>query len=146
MILKLYDEKINRFFRSRLSSAEEVEDLCQECACAIIAGYHRFRGKSSVATWVYGICRNVLSNYYYYKERDIRLYEVARQLASSGEPDKPDVGFAIEKLPKEYRRLYLHYYVDGLSIKEIARLTGRPDGTIKFLLFDLRRRVRSLLE
>jgi DNA-directed RNA polymerase specialized sigma24 family protein len=47
----------------------------------------------------------------------------------------------LDRLPDPYRRLVVHYYLEGRSNQEVARLLGCPVGTVKGQLF----RARSLL-
>jgi RNA polymerase sigma factor (sigma-70 family) len=52
--------KIKRFFLKNVYDKEDVDDLVQETICGIISSFNSFSGRSSPATWIYAICRNVL--------------------------------------------------------------------------------------
>ena len=145
-ILQEYDPAIRRYLNSRCHNPDDVEDLYQECVCAIFEALPRFAERSSVSTWVHGICRNVLSNYVYYRKRDSDL----RGRLPGGETthDSEDllhIRLLIDRLPGLLQRLYKLYYVEGRSVKEISVILGKAEGTIKYLLHRLRNELREML-
>jgi RNA polymerase sigma-70 factor (ECF subfamily) len=143
-IVLLYEGKIHRFFHSRIASPEDAEDLTAEAVCAVIDGFTRFRGRSAVSTWIYAICRNVLFNYYARKRRERHLVQRA-QFSLLGQADgKWILQDAVGRLPPLYRKLYEEYYTMGRKVKDIGALMGKPEGTVKYLLYDLRRRLRRI--
>ena len=149
-ILHEYGPRIRGYFAGRVSNPTDVEDLVQEAACAIIEGHPRFRGMSSLSTWIYAVCRNTL-NTYYAKIR--RSRDLADRLRADGKTsDAGDslwrdglLAYAYEKLPKSCRLLFDEYYRNRQTIAEVAVLLGKPEGTVKYLLYDLRHRLRRLL-
>jgi DNA-directed RNA polymerase specialized sigma24 family protein len=88
----------------------------------------------------------VFSNYVYYRDRDCRL---ARRLSLDPSPVDPHLPLALRdaigRLPRDARRLYVLFYVEGLSVREIASRLERPEGTVKYLLHGLRLQIRQLL-
>ena len=57
-----------------------------------------------------------------------------------------DLYKAIEKLRPEYREVIKLYYLDDLSVKEIAQILNKNENTIKTQLFRARDTLRSALE
>jgi len=53
---------------------------------------------------------------------------------------------ALKRLDVKYRTVILLYYYNELSTKEIARVTGTMEGTVKSRLFKARKLLKSLLE
>jgi RNA polymerase sigma-70 factor (ECF subfamily) len=53
---------------------------------------------------------------------------------------------ALEGLPPLQRTLMTLYHVEGLSITDICRITGLPDGTVKSHLFRARLLLRTVLK
>jgi RNA polymerase sigma-70 factor (ECF subfamily) len=158
-----YAGLVRVFFSRRCANREDVEDLSQEALCAIVAAAPRFRGDSQPSTWVYAICRNVWTCWLSRKSAERAKTEaLGRELALSdtigadcdhrswtGQGIDPDMGVdlaaALGSLRASERRLYGLYYVEGKTVREIARLLERPEGTVKYLLSGLRARLRELL-
>jgi RNA polymerase sigma-70 factor (ECF subfamily) len=72
--------------------------------------------------------------------------EAMRAEPSGGEGGRTaELDATLERLPPLQRTLYQLYYVEGRSVREIARLLERPEGTVKYLLHTLREGLRRLL-
>ena len=158
-----YAGLVRVFFERRCANREDAEDLVQEALCAIIAAAPRFRGDSQVSTWVYAICRNTWSGWLSRTAAERAKAEaLGRELAAArqrgegcatldgpGPAVDPDIGVdlaaALGSLRASERRLYGLYYAEGRTVREIARILDRPEGTVKYLLSGLRARLRELL-
>jgi RNA polymerase sigma-70 factor (ECF subfamily) len=57
-----------------------------------------------------------------------------------------DLYKAIEGLRPEYREVIKLYYLDDLSVKEIAQILNKNENTIKTQLFRARDTLKSVLE
>jgi RNA polymerase sigma-70 factor (ECF subfamily) len=146
-LVSFWQPRIRVFFARRCHNRDDVDDLAQEAIASIIRCYHTFSHRSTISTWVYAVCRNVLSNHIYYRKRDYRLIQQLSQVPPDEDPTLPvALRDVIEQLPKDVKRLYVLYYVEGLSIREIADRLQRPEGTVKYLLHRMRRDVRRLLD
>jgi RNA polymerase sigma-70 factor (ECF subfamily) len=146
-LVSIWQPRIRAFFTRRCRDHDDVDDLVQEANASIIRCYHTFSQRSTISTWVYAVCRNVLSNYYYYRDRDHRLvHRLSLDPPDMESPLPVALREAIGQLPGDGKRLYALYYVEGLSIRQIATRLGRPEGTVKYLLHILRMQVRRLLD
>lgn len=122
-----------------------AEDLVQDTFVAALEGIQAFDGRSSLHGWLCGIARNKLRN-----ERrrarprsleevleaadpeiDLILAEVARTPLPEAVLERRQtqalVGATLSSLPLEYRRSLLAKYVEGSSVAEIARRTGKSE-------------------
>ncbi len=145
--VSVWQPRIRAFFARRCRDRDDVDDLVQEAIASIVRCHHTFSHRSTLSTWVYAVCRNTLSNYLYYRDRDYRL---VRRLGADPPPAESPLPMAVRdaigQLPKDGERLYLLYYVQGLSVRQISTVLDRPEGTVKYLLHGLRQRIRELLE
>ena len=57
-LYELHQAGLYRFVRTRLNDAFEASDVMQEAFLEVWRGAGRFKGQSSVKTWLYGIARN----------------------------------------------------------------------------------------
>ena len=145
-LVSTWQPRIRVFFARRCREHDDVDDLVQEAIASIIRCYHTFSHRSTLSTWVYAVCRNVLSNHIYYRDRDYRLVQRLSQDPPAVDPHAPlALREVIGQLPRDAQRLYVLYYVEGLGIREIAARLQRPEGTVKYLLHGLRLQVKRLL-
>ena len=136
---------IQRFFSVRVSSIEDMEDLTQDVCCAIIDSYDRFCGASSQSTWVFAICKNHLYKYYRKKRRTHETIARLIDLYPSRTEHKDIIlDMACDRLSIPQQILYNEYYRHRKPVREIAVQMNKPEGTVKYLLFVLRRDLRSI--
>ena len=122
---------------SRLGVAHaDLDDVAQEAFLAIHAQLSSFESRSTVKTWLCGICRNKASDYSRRAGRRRRLLA-----ASAPEPEARGTNPQEEllqkereallhrelaKLPQEQREVFVLYEIDELSMKEVAAAVGCP--------------------
>ncbi len=140
-------DRMRGFFFRKGYRHEELDDIVQEACIAVLSGYPRFRGASSVGTWVYAVCRNV---YLAGQRRDSASRRTVL-LPDDAVPDKrygppSDLALLIERLPPLDRTLYRLYYVENRRVAEVGKIIGLPEGTVKYRLYELRRALRLLLD
>ena len=142
-----FEDRIRRFFARQLSQWEDIDDLTQDVICALIDSHERFRGDSSPATWVYAICRNHLHTFYRKKKRS---RELTLRLLYETRPRSEDLSRAVfdiacERLNVQQRKLYIEFYRNRFTVREIAEQMQKPAGTVKYLLYELRRDLKKIL-
>jgi RNA polymerase sigma factor (sigma-70 family) len=150
--------RIRRYFESRSSDPEEIADLTQETIASLLESSGRYREACSFTTWVYSLCRNVYSKHVYYAVRRRKLDctlqgEFVDQVESDdgktgsivGETRMAALETAIERLDTHDKWLYQLYYVKRLSVAKVSDLLDRSEGTIKWQLYRLRRRLRDAI-
>ena len=62
-VVELYWPKVFRFILVSVRDRHEAEGLTQDCFCKAYKGWKRFRGDSSVDTWLIHIAINVIRDF-----------------------------------------------------------------------------------
>ena len=150
--------RIRRYFESRSNDPEEIADLTQETVASLLESSGRYREACSFTTWVYSVCRNVYGKHVYYAVRRRKLdrslqREFVEQVESSdgisgstsAEVRMAALGGALERLDSHDKRLYQLYYVERLPVAKVSKLLVRSEGTVKWQLHRLRRRLRDAI-
>lgn len=128
--------------------AESAADAVQE---AFVKAHLKWRTVSRYDDpigWVRRVAINKIRDGH---RRRVRKDRAAARLATReqttvelAEPD--EFGRLLAVLPKQQRAATALFYVDGLSVAEIADALGVSEGTVKSHLHDARARLRPLLE
>ena len=117
-----------------------------------------FHGRSSLKTWLRAVLYQKFVNEYRRESRFEPLPEApndppaASQSASESDDRRYAVclGGAVEAvlagLPAEEKLLLGYYYVQGMTLKQIARLSGESEATLSRRLEGLRKRLRKRIE
>ena len=70
-----YREVLMRFALSRVSEPATAEDLVQESMLAALKSQGNFEGRSSLQTWLTGILRHKILDYYRRNSRENRIFD-----------------------------------------------------------------------
>ncbi len=151
-----FQPRILRYL-TRLLGSGEAEDATQEVFARVSQGLARFRGDSSVSTWIYRVATNVA----YDKLRGVssrRTGEVPMDAAAPVEDRAPgiddrlvrkEMGDCLEgyvgRLPANYRSVLVLSEYEGLTNQEIARALRLTIDTVKIRLHRARTRLRQEL-
>lgn len=130
----------------------DLQDQSQEVFVAVFKGLASFGGRSSLQTWLYGICLRVASNQRRraHVRRERPVAELPEQ-AAAPEQDTlleqrqgtPRVLRLLDTLDPAKREVFVLYELEELSMKEVAELCGCPLQTAYSRLHAAR---RSLLD
>jgi RNA polymerase sigma-70 factor, ECF subfamily len=143
-----------------LGDRDEALDLSQDVFLRVFRTIHRFRGQSSLRTWIYRIAVNQARNRHRFWRRRHRADQVSldAHVATHGDclaagqawPDQVlaqkelarRLERALEHLPFDQRTAVVLREIDGLSYEEIAYSLGVAVGTVKSRLTRARRALR----
>jgi RNA polymerase sigma-70 factor, ECF subfamily len=143
-----------------LGDRDEAVDLSQEVFLRVFRTIHRFRGQSSLRTWIYRIAVNQARNRHRFWRRRHRADQVSldEHLAKHGEfvsegdatPERvlaqkelaARLQAALDRLPFDQRTAIVLREIDGLSYEEIAFSLGVAIGTVKSRLTRARQSLR----
>ena len=146
-ILRKHFPLIEGYFQARVTQREDIEDLCQETAYQVIRSWGRFQHRASVSTWIYAISRNVFTSYLRKKNRDNKESSefLTDRTFSPDENERWTIEIVLKSMKPAYRLLFDLFYRQGCSIREIARHTAKPEGTVKYELYMLRKKAKELV-
>ena len=152
-LVRRYERPLSALVRDRLGSGEAVEDVLQETLTRAWSGL-RVQEPKNVRAWLYQVARNRCSDHLRSRQRRERIVEpeeLARTVNRMGVADArrrrsaEAVVDALEAVPEQERRALRAFYLDGMSIAEIAARHRCPPGTVKRRLSHGRDRVRREL-
>lgn len=156
-----HDELLALLYRQMRALAgprQDLDDLVQAAAERAIKALTRFEGRSSLSTFTYGIVyRTLLDHQRWYRrfqrrfiqelpdepedpsfprssETDLRELERARRLY-----------VALDRLPKEKRATLILHDLEGLSVGEVATISGTHELTVRSRLRDAHKKLATLL-
>jgi len=140
--------------------SEEAKELTQEAFLRAFRSLKKFRGKSSFYTWFYRILINTCldsrrrrsrwDGIFSFWRRDNRKKESADEISEkypdTGEYSNPmaalnnkqlaqEIRRALSSLPEKQRVVFQLKVLHGMRIREIAKIMGSAEGTVKSHLF-----------
>jgi RNA polymerase sigma-70 factor (ECF subfamily) len=163
LVLK-YQRQIYTVAYRFMGNHEDASDLAQEAFIKAYKSIDRFRGESSLKTWLYHIVANVCRDELRKRKKGQVLSLDAPISTEEGEITRqtedwtyaPDLIYeskeaqyfiqeAINQLTPEYKEVIILREIQGFSYEEIAQHLGCSLGTIKSRLNRARKAMRDLL-
>ncbi len=137
--LKELSAHLRAFLKGRLSRLpDEVEDLVQETLLAVHNHRHTYDAAQPLTPWVHAIARYKLVDLLRRRAgRDVLNDPLDDELAIFAHSDteaadaRRDLGKLLESLPEGQRKPIIHMKLEGLSVVEVARLTGMSESAVK---------------
>jgi RNA polymerase sigma-70 factor, ECF subfamily len=143
-------KQIFRILRSLVRDSDVADTLTQECFLRAFRNRGRFRGESSLTTWLVSIAINLARDH----NRN-RRWAFWRALARTDRIDairtadldrSPEqalinrertdlIHSAMDKLPERQKSVFLLRFVEDMALDRIAAATGLKLGTVKSHLF-----------
>lgn len=145
-----YRTSIKSFLHSRISDADEVDDLLQEILIKTYSNLSSVKSEESVKSWLFQIANNTIVDFY--RKRGKTKIVDAEDLWY-GEDDQTaqaELSGCIEPfvmaLPQETARLLTEIDLNGRSQKDYAESIGVSYSTLKSRVQNGRRQLRGLFE
>ena len=160
-LVKKYEQTVYNFAFKICRNKERAEHTMQETFMSMIKSLKQFSGKSKLSTWLY----TIVSNHCLMMARSQKKYDYTSLENDDGliddknivdwnyTPDKLTenselkvvLDEAIQKLPHEYRIVFLLRDVEGLSTKETSEIVNLSVPAIKSRLHRARAFLRNEL-
>lgn len=138
-----------------LGDADRAKDMAQEAWVEILRGLARLDDVAAFPAWAYRIATRRCQREFQRKGREPFDAEVEESEVIAESPERATgelaaelslVMAAIGTLPGPQRAALALFYIDELSVAEIAIATDVAPGTVKTRLMHARRKVRALLQ
>ena len=134
--------------RRLLGRVEGAADAVQEAWAGIVRGLGKLREPERFPSWSYAIVTRRCQDGIRRKVREpagVTDFDPPDP-AAGGQEQAADLRRAMAALPPDQRAGIALFYIDGLSVAEIAEALGIPEGTVKTRLFHARRALRRQFE
>jgi RNA polymerase sigma-70 factor, ECF subfamily len=127
---------------------EQAADAVQEAFVKAHLRWRRIGRYDDPIGWVRRVAINHLRDDQRRSSRKWRaLGRLAARTPTAEQPAEPDeMGRLLARLPRQQRIATALFYVDGMSVAEIATTLDVAEGTVKSHLHDARVRLRSVLD
>ncbi len=147
---KEFQPQVLGFIKSKISSDKDAEELTQEVFLNCLKHLPLFRGDSSILTWMVGIARHEVADFYRkkYAKKAISYLPLSDIIINHKIDDAHEVSEKVKlvfgQLDTEHQELLLLKYIDGKKVKDIAAELGRSVKAIESELFRAREEFKRL--
>ncbi|MBU2527784.1 RNA polymerase sigma factor [bacterium] len=145
--MALYKNAVYRIIHSFSGMAPEIDDIAQDVFIAVFRKIHKFRGNSSLSTWLYRVTINKCKDYL--RKRRTDTVELSDSMFSPG-ADVPETLLneararnLLAQLPEKFRSVVILREIEAMSYDDIARTLKIPLGRVKIMLFRARKKMKE---
>jgi RNA polymerase sigma-70 factor (ECF subfamily) len=148
-----WQPRLLRFAVRSTGEADEAADVVQAAWLAILPGLNKLGDPACFRRWAYQIVTHKCADWVRARQQGR-----ARNVPLATDPSEPKrspdeshdevamVRTALRQLPLERRTILAMFYVDGMTVAEIAEALAAPVGTVKSRLHYARIELKELLE
>lgn len=154
---KVVDEnygRINRICFHYFGSREEADDACQEVLLKVWLSIDKFRGESSLSTWISRIAVNVcMTTFRNQKTETVRLgSEELKHLGDkmpdenySGDEEEEKLKFfnAFMQLLPAADRTLVSLYLEDMESADIASVTGLSEANVRTRIHRIKKQIKE---
>ncbi len=147
---KKFHAPVLNLIKTRISNDKDAEELTQEVFLNCLKHLPLFRGDSSILTWMTGVARHEVADYYRkkYAKKAISYLPLSELVIGHPIADAHETSEKVKhvfaQLNEESRELLLLKYIDGKKVKDIADEVGRSVKAVESDLFRAREEFKRL--
>ena len=146
---QLYAEQRGRVFSTAfrmVGNQTDAEDLTQDVFVKVYKKIDKFRGASSLSTWIYRITMNTCLDFLRKRKRRPTVpLEFVGDITGKSSNLKELIESYVTRLPDGYRKVFILHDIQGLKHSEVADVLGISEGASKSQLHRARARMRRYL-
>lgn len=156
-VIGKYRDPVLRLCKGFTGSADDAEDLAQDIFIEVFRSVGRFKGDSSLSTWIYRIAVNKSLNFIRDKNNKAHgNYTVEGYIENSKDDDSADQQLirkdharalhqAIESLPENQNTAFVLSKYEDMSYADIADIMQTSVSSVESLLFRAKKNLQKFL-
>ena len=153
-LVQRWSDRLLYYLRRLIDDEHDATNTLQEVWLHAFRGIHSLKNEARIAPWLYRIARRTAMDHF--RTKYARHETAEPDVASDVVDDQPEVHlhlenaelvhFGLAKLGLPEREVLTLYFLEDLTISELASLLEIPEGTVKSRLFKARSDLRRVLE
>jgi RNA polymerase sigma factor (sigma-70 family) len=149
-LIKNWEQRYFLYALNRLKSPEAAKDVTQESLISISKSLRELSDPVSYPKWSFRIVERRCVDWLRKTIREREFIQAQEELPEipvrDGIEDKVSVEQLLSKMDSRLATILRLYYLEALTIQEIAEVSNVPSGTVKSRLFYARKMMKKLLE
>lgn len=128
------------------SAKEEADDLFQETLVNMWQGFGRFRGDSSISTWVYRVSLNTCMSHKRKKKVKTVPLDISPEILSESSPAGRQNALLHDRITRlePFDRAIILLWLEDMPYEEIAAIVGISVKALGVRLVRIRQKLKSL--
>jgi RNA polymerase sigma-70 factor, ECF subfamily len=151
-LVRTWEKRLHYFIRQLVSHEQDARDILQQTWLRVLRGIRSLKDPQSLTPWLYQIARNAAFSHARLQaayragleaHRDVDRAEEDQETFALDQAEL--VHHALQRLSLPHREVLTLFFLEDLTIAEIADVVGTQAGTVKSRLFYARQALRKIL-
>ena len=148
-LVNAYYEVMFKMAYKWCTNQNDAEEITQEACIKLARGICSYKGDSKFTSWLYVLVINTAKDWYRSQNRHPNTSELCERLedAQSGAADALYARQVLEEvnnLPEAEKESLLLVVAQGMSHKEVAKLSGVKESTISWRIHEARKKLEQI--
>jgi RNA polymerase sigma factor (sigma-70 family) len=151
-LVRTWERPLYYYLRRLVAGEQEAQQVLQETWVKVLRGLPRLRRPERLPVWLYSIARKTAMSYLRSKyteqtlfARDGNVPDVSGNSDLSFD-DAEQVHYGLSRVSLVHREVLTLFFLQDLSLEEIAAVLEIPVGTVKSRLHHAKRMLKAVLE
>jgi RNA polymerase sigma factor (sigma-70 family) len=152
-LIRRWERKLFYYVRRLVEHEADAWDILQRTWIRVLKGIRGVRDPGKLVPWLYRVARNAAMSHrqsLLARERWVDREALVEELAAADVRDTQwtaeEVHHAMDSLSAHHRDALTLFFLEELSVEDMASVLGVPEGTVKSRLFYGKRALRESLD
>lgn len=151
-IIERYQRRIHAYIATTIGyHQQDVEDIASGTFIKVYTKLALYNPRLNLSSWIYRIAHNEAINYIKKNKRHIILgleefHALSAATLDFDKPTKADIEAVLRLLNQSDRDILIWFYLEELSIREIAEILKTSENSIKSRLSQARKKAKKLAD
>ena len=146
MLIDKYHNDLYYAALAIIRSGWDAMDICQDTFMKAFTSIHLLKDASSFKSWINKILVNKSLDYFRKNKKTISVSEIETNVFyEESNEEAMELMQAINKLKFDSRTILTLRYLEDMTIKDIAKVIGCPEGTVKSRLNTALKEIRVIM-
>lgn len=152
-LIRSWEKRLFYYIRRLVDDEQEAWHILQETWVKVLQDIKKLREPRKLPAWLYRIARNTAISHLRTKRarqglllQDAYLPDAEDDADNLAFENAEQVHYGLGRISLHHRDILTLFFLQDLSVEEIADALGIPSGTVRSRLYHAKRALRSVLE
>jgi RNA polymerase sigma-70 factor, ECF subfamily len=152
-VVRTWEQRLFYYVRRLVGDEQEAWQVLQDTWLKVLRGIGGLREPRNLPAWLYGIARNTAFSHLRARHAEESLITSQADAADAGQTgpdlefeDVERVQYGLGRISLEHRDVLTLFFLQDLSIEQIAGVMNVPVGTVKSRIYHAKRALKKVLE
>lgn len=152
-LARSWEKRLFYYIRRLVDDEQDTWQILQETWVKVLRGIKKLHEPRKLPTWLYSIARNTAISHLRAKYANQAMLEESEKLGDAEDDnrnvafeDAEQVHYGLSRITLPHREILTLFFLQDLSVEEIASVLEIPVGTVKSRLYYAKRALKAALE